>query len=327
MPASCSETPIFPSSVQGPASGDARVAAGVTGMGSGLNQRIRYLLYCFQQTYGQIAPVGGAPTQLASWNSSTGVWNLPNHGLSTGQPIRFMIGNSGATNPGSCAVNTVYYAIVVDANNFNTSLTSGGAAVAPTGSFAGELYVIALTDPAIYTMATSGTPPLPAAKLSTLLSLFAQYGASNTWTATQTFNAAVIANAALTVGGILGPQAATAPRSKTITATATTFTIDASAPVWILDTPFPGSTTSATMVITIDATTLVPATDQEIEVICFNLNVENATVQILRNVPTTVELAQFVYPDLVASARFKFSGGKWRQVGQPTGVHSYAASS
>ena len=228
MPASCSETPIFPSSVQGPASGDARVAAGVTGMGSGLNQRIRYLLYCFQQTYGQIAPVGGAPTQLASWNSSTGVWNLPNHGLSTGQPIRFMIGNSGATNPGSCAVNTVYYAIVVDTNNFNTSLTSGGAAVAPTGSFAGELYVIALTDPAIYTMATSGTPPLPAAKLSTLLSLFAQYGASNTWTATQTFNAAVIANAALTVGGILGPQAATAPRSKTITATATTFTIDAS---------------------------------------------------------------------------------------------------
>ncbi len=189
MPASCSEVVTFPAAVLGPASGDPRTAASVRSLGDALNQRCRWLLARHAELGGTYLPVGSTPTPLTSCNVTSGAFTLSGHGLSANYPVRLTIGAAGGTVPTNTPVDTIFYAIVIDANTFGLSLTSGGAQLTTLGgALSGEVYAVYCTDSAgrIF-MPAAG--PLPAGTLRSILGAlpYGGLGTTNTWTGANSF--------------------------------------------------------------------------------------------------------------------------------------------
>ena len=182
MPASCSETVTFPTVVNGPAAGDPRTAASVTSMGSGLNQRIRFLLWMQERLLGQVAPVGGIPTPIGSMNLTTGIITLSSHNFAQNDPIRFFVGPSGGSFPANAGEVDIMYVNVIDGSTFGVAATSGGSTLTGwTGSFSGENYAVKVGNPDIFYLDLHKS-------LDGFLQDVALLDTSNLWTGQQTWS-------------------------------------------------------------------------------------------------------------------------------------------
>jgi hypothetical protein len=142
MPASLTDTSTWIAAPVGPAAGDPRTAASVTGPLSSLNQRIRFLLWFLGQINGNFA--SGSPSPIVSVVGNN--ISCTSHGFSTTSPLRFQIGASGGGLPTPLDVDTVYFAINVDANTFQVSATSGGGAISLGSGFGGDVYALFVVD-------------------------------------------------------------------------------------------------------------------------------------------------------------------------------------
>jgi hypothetical protein len=264
---------------------------------------LRFIFARLQELIGLFAPLSALIPGTLSVASST--ITLNGHGLSANDPVR--VWAIGGSLPSPLVQGTSYYVVggSLTSNTFQVSATSGGGAITLTTTGSGSLYVAKVAIVSFWKLVVDSVATFNgAASINGLL--VANNSAVVTGSLTQSGGNNTLGGDTI-IGGVMKPQVSTAPVSSAISPTATAVTIDASKPVWTIDTPNPSG---GTMVVTLDSSVLVPETDAEIEVICFNPNVHSATVQINRAGPTT--LVTFVHPDLVASAKFKFIGGAWR---------------
>jgi hypothetical protein len=79
-------------------------------------------------------------------SDGTGALTVPNHGLATAEAVTADFLSANGALPAPLAVNTVYYAIVVDANNVKLATSSGnansGTAIALTSTGEGEINLV-----------------------------------------------------------------------------------------------------------------------------------------------------------------------------------------
>lgn len=170
--------------VNGPAAGDPRTAASVTGMGQPLVNRSLWAWKRIQDIIGSFAPLAtNAPMPILSVDLAADTITLVGHGLSNGDPIRFLILTGGGL-PAPLDVITLYYAVSVTADTFKVSLTSGGAGINLTGPLLGTVYVVAVSHPAIW-LPNLGS--FIGGALSDVLQQFAVVGGTNNWQGSNTF--------------------------------------------------------------------------------------------------------------------------------------------
>lgn len=136
--------------VNGPAAGDPRTAASVTGMGQPLVNRSLWAWRRIQELAGAFAPLGGAtPLPISSIDQAMDTITLAAHGLSNGTPVRFL-SSAGGSPPAPLDEQTLYYVVGAMTNTIQVSLTSGGAAINLTGPIAGSVYLVMVTHPGLW---------------------------------------------------------------------------------------------------------------------------------------------------------------------------------
>jgi hypothetical protein len=230
MPVTLTETVTFDPGVIGPVSGDPRTSASVRQPAQNLANRSRWLLARVAEVGGTYLPVSHTPTALTSCNVTTGVFTLAGHGLTANDPVRLTVGASGGTVPTLTTVDTIFYAVVLTADTFGLSATSGGSQLTGLGgALSGEVYAVKVTDAAgrIF-MPASGS--LPAGSLRSVLNNlpYAPLAGNNVWTGTNNFQNLSVTpfggNANIAINGgisVVRPQELRIVNRKTISDTAT----------------------------------------------------------------------------------------------------------
>jgi hypothetical protein len=136
MPANLTQTESYPTTVQGPAGGDARTATSVRSMGSPLASRTHWLKSRLDSIFGGFQLVGGVDT-------TSDTFTITAHGLVTGDPIYVV--QVGGTLPTPLTLDQVVYVIKISDDEFQVALTpsdaAGGTEIDLTGAGSGSLYV------------------------------------------------------------------------------------------------------------------------------------------------------------------------------------------
>ena len=304
---SSSSQESYDSTVNAPATADPRTSASVRTPMQSIVNRIRFGFARLQELYGAFLPIGSLFPVAASVSGN--VFTIAGHGLSTNDPFRVL--SVGGSVPAPLVAGTTYFAGSVTANTFTALSSSGGSVVPLTNTGSGTIYVAKRGAVSFYQITADGLETLGNAL--TVASTFVANGAAvfNS-TITQSGGSVTLGGDTL-VGGYFSPQKATASASTTISSTVTSFTIDASKKVWVIDTPFPGSAPGGTMVITVDKNSVIPPADAEIEVAVFNMATHTASVGLQRNDGTVLTVMNT--PDKSAKTFLKYLSGTWRVVG------------
>lgn len=197
MPADVVQTESFPTTVQGPAGGDARTATSVRAMGSPLASRTKW-------TWNRLQELLGTYKKITNVDTGTSTIASIAHGLSDDDPVGFRAIGSGAALP--TGLNAILYAQVVDADNFQVSTTVGGSALTLVDQGLGDLYVAKLIDGAnfITSFANGGVLPLGSlrSQLAYIVANFARLAVPQTWGGLQTFAKGITFNNASQWTGI-----------------------------------------------------------------------------------------------------------------------------
>ncbi|WP_438015007.1 hypothetical protein WMF18_29520 [Sorangium sp. So ce315] len=147
-----------------------------------------------------MADILGAFKKVSSVDAALNLVFVTAHGWSSGQPVRLTV--VGGALPGGLTAGTVYYVINTATDRFQLSATSGGAAIDITSAGNGTFYVWPVVDAAA-ALFSPASGVMPAGSLrdhfSYLRDNFAKLADSNTWTAAQTFQAAVSLLGAVTM--------------------------------------------------------------------------------------------------------------------------------
>ncbi|WP_437992208.1 hypothetical protein [Sorangium sp. So ce145] len=187
------ETEHYDTTVDAPATGGARTAASVRVGVTNLANRTKW-------TLARIADIIGAFKKVASVDDAVNNVTVTAHGWSADQPVRFTV--VGGSLPGGLSAGAVVYVRNPLTNTFEVSATAGGAAIDITSVGSGTIYVWPVVDAAAALFSpASGILPAGSlrAQISHLRDNFAKLTDPNTWTAAQTFQAAVSFLAAVTM--------------------------------------------------------------------------------------------------------------------------------
>lgn len=304
---SSSSTESYDSTVSAPATGDPRTSASVRTPMQSIVNRIRFGFARLQEIYGTFLPIGSVFPVAASVSGNT--FTIAGHGLSTNDPFRVL--SVGGSVPAPLVAGTTYFAGSVTSNTFTALSSSGGSVVTLTNTGSGTIYVAKRGAVSFYQITADGLETLGNA-LTVAGSFVANGQAIFNSTITQSGGANVFGGDT-TVGGYLRAGKAQVRDSTSIPATVTTFTVDASKPVWVIDTPFPGSAPGGTMVITVDKLSVIPPADAEIEVVALNMATHTASIGLQRNDGTVLTVMNT--PDKSAKTFLKYLAGTWRVVG------------
>lgn len=133
MPANVTETESCPTTVQGPAGGDARTAKSVRDMASPLASRTLWLRKRMEEIFGEHSVVEAV-------DAGADTIGITGHPYSNGDVLR-IVGATGATLPGGLFSTLVYYVVSAAADTFKLSLTSGGSAIDISSAGSGTLFI------------------------------------------------------------------------------------------------------------------------------------------------------------------------------------------
>lgn len=132
MPADVSETESYPTTVQGPAGGDARTATSVRNMGSLLASRTLWLKKRLEMIFGDFKIVEGV-------DATTDTITLTAHGYVNGDVLRMIA--IGGSLPGGVLSSLALHVVNAAADTFQVSYVSGGPAADLTSTGSGTLVV------------------------------------------------------------------------------------------------------------------------------------------------------------------------------------------
>ncbi|WP_434048056.1 MULTISPECIES: hypothetical protein [Sorangium] len=187
------ETEHYDTTVDAPTIGTPRTAASVSVGVTNLANRTKWIL-------ARMADILGACKKASSVDAGLNAFVVTAHGWSSNQPVR--VTAVGGTLPGGLSAGTVYYVRSPTTNGFQLSATSGGAAIDITSSGSGTIYVWPVVDAAA-ALFSPASGVIPAGSLrdhfSYLRDAMAKLADPNTWTAAQTFQAAVSLLGAVTM--------------------------------------------------------------------------------------------------------------------------------
>jgi hypothetical protein len=187
------ETEHYDATVDAPFTGAPRTAASIRVGVTNLANRTKWLL-------ARMADILGAFKKVTNVDASTETITVTAHGWSADQPVRFSV--VGGTLPGGLSASAVVYVRNPTTDTFEVSETVGGSAVDITSVGSGTIYVWPVVDAAAALFSPiSGVIPAGSlrAQISYLRDNFAKLADANTWTAAQTFQAAVSLLAAVTM--------------------------------------------------------------------------------------------------------------------------------
>lgn len=271
---SSSSTESYDSTVNAPAAGDPRTSASVRNPLQNVVNRARWLRARAEDRLDKFLPLGGLSPVAASVASST--FTISGHGLNANDPVRVM--SVGGNVPSPLAADTTYFVVggSLTSNTFQVSLTSGGSAVTLTDVGSGTIYVAKRVTAKFYQLNADG--------LSTFTGTIHQSGGTGIIADNGVIvHGAIIQDAGSNVlggdtviGGVLTRAKAEAPTSSALNTSTATQTIDASKPVWTLDTPLNSIT------INVDSTTVVPVADQEITLVVWHTDTHTAIITVQR---------------------------------------------
>ncbi len=184
-------TEVLEPAISAPAAGDPRTSASVRTPLGQLTNRARWLWARVEEVIGKFAPIAGRiPKPLTGSDATADTLTLVGHGLSNNDPIAF-VSVGGGLPPNPISLYTGYYAIVVDADTFKVSASSGpGAAVNITGSLSGSVYVKTLDSTSGLWLYTNAWKPIQTAidQIVGELATFASLAGNNTMTGDNTFS-------------------------------------------------------------------------------------------------------------------------------------------
>ncbi|HEY8924515.1 MAG TPA: hypothetical protein VIU64_09045 [Polyangia bacterium] len=302
---SSSSTESYDSTVNAPATGDARTSASVRTPMQNIVNRARWLRARAEDRLDKFLPLGGLFPVAASVATST--FTIAGHGLNANDPVRVM--SVGGSAPSPLVVDTTYYVVggSLTSNTFQVSATVGGGAVTLTDNGSGAIYVAKRVTAKFF--------QVNADSLSTFSSTLHQTGGTGiiadsgviiTGSLVQGGGANTIGGDTI-IGGVLTRAKAEAPASSVLNASTATQTIDASKPVWTLDTPLNSIT------LNVDSTTVVPVTDQEITLVVWHTDTHTAIITVQRpSGPVTICTSGTT--DKLFRVQLKWSGTSWRLV-------------